>query len=82
MKQARFTLIGAATIAAMSFGVAADTEFKFGGYVKADVMFSDYSNGAPGSGSLSRQFYVPGTIYGDARQWETSCRLPGKRITV
>ncbi|MCL1144849.1 DcaP family trimeric outer membrane transporter [Shewanella sp. 10N.261.52.F9] len=66
MKQARFTLIGAATIAAMSFGVAADTEFKFGGYVKADVMFSDYSNGAPGSGSLSRQFYVPGTIYGDA----------------
>ncbi|MGS0680191.1 DcaP family trimeric outer membrane transporter [Shewanella sp. 125m-7] len=65
MKQAKLTLIGAATIAAMSFGVQADTEFKFGGYVKADVMFSDYSNGAPGSGSLSRQFYVPGTIYGD-----------------
>jgi hypothetical protein len=27
-------------------------------------MFSDYGNGAPDSGSLSRQFYVPGTIYG------------------
>ncbi|MBW3139387.1 DcaP family trimeric outer membrane transporter [Ferrimonas balearica] len=43
----------------------ADTEFKFGGYVKADVMVSDYSNGAPGDSNLSRQFYVPGTIYGD-----------------
>ncbi|ADN76487.1 porin [Ferrimonas balearica DSM 9799] len=43
----------------------ADTEFKFGGYVKADVMVSDYSNGAPSDSNLSRQFYVPGTIYGD-----------------
>ncbi|WP_315900122.1 DcaP family trimeric outer membrane transporter [Ferrimonas balearica] len=43
----------------------ADTEFKFGGYVKADLMVSDYSNGAPGDSNLSRQFYVPGTIYGD-----------------
>ncbi|GIU19087.1 DcaP family trimeric outer membrane transporter [Shewanella sp. MBTL60-007] len=43
---------------------ASDTTFKFGGYVKADVMFSDYSNGAPDSGHISRQFYVPGTIYG------------------
>ncbi|MCL1140850.1 DcaP family trimeric outer membrane transporter [Shewanella pneumatophori] len=66
MKQAKLTLIGAATITAMSFGAQADTDFQFGGYVKADVMFSDYSNGAPDSGSLSRQFYVPGTIYGDA----------------
>ncbi|MCK8045397.1 DcaP family trimeric outer membrane transporter [Shewanella sp. 1CM18E] len=66
MKQAKLTLIGAATITAMSLGAQADTDFQFGGYVKADVMFSDYSNGAPDSGSLSRQFYVPGTIYGDA----------------
>ncbi|WP_025822194.1 DcaP family trimeric outer membrane transporter [Shewanella marina] len=41
-----------------------NTKFDFGGYIKADIMFSDYSNGAPDSGSLSRQFYVPGTIYG------------------
>lgn len=66
MKQTKLTVLAAATIAAMSFSVQADTEFKFGGYVKADVMFSEYSNGAPDSGSLSRQFYVPGTIYGDA----------------
>ncbi|MDR8524227.1 DcaP family trimeric outer membrane transporter [Shewanella fidelis] len=66
MKQAKLTLIGAAIATTISVGAQADTDFQFGGYVKADVMFSDYSNGAPGSGSLSRQFYVPGTIYGDA----------------
>lgn len=65
MKQAKLSLISAATLLALSStAVAGDTEFKFGGYVKADVMFSDYSNGAPDSGNLSRQFYVPGTIYG------------------
>ncbi|GLS84369.1 DcaP family trimeric outer membrane transporter [Paraferrimonas haliotis] len=41
-----------------------DTKFTFGGYVKADLMFSNYGNGAPDSGNLSRNFYVPGTIYG------------------
>lgn len=66
MKQAKLTLIGAAIATTISVSAQADTDFQFGGYVKADVMFSDYSNGAPGSGSLSRQFYVPGTIYGDA----------------
>ncbi|WP_425557045.1 DcaP family trimeric outer membrane transporter [Ferrimonas gelatinilytica] len=40
----------------------ADTEFKFGGYVKADMIVSHYDNGAPGDLDLSRQFYVPGTI--------------------
>ncbi len=49
----------------------ADTEFKFGGYVKADLMVSDYSNGAPGDSALSRQFYVPGTIYGDSNRAST-----------
>ncbi len=44
---------------------ASDTTINFGGYVKTDVMFSDYSNGAPESGHISRQFYVPGTIYGN-----------------
>lgn len=44
-----------------------DTDVTFGGYIKADVMFSDYSNGAPDSGQISRQFYIPGTIYGDAK---------------
>ncbi|MCG9711617.1 porin [Shewanella insulae] len=65
MKNAKVSLLAAATLLALGSSAAmADTEFKFGGYVKADVMFSDYSNGAPDSGNLSRQFYVPGTIYG------------------
>ncbi len=65
MRQARVSLVAMATMLAVSSGAqAGDTDFKFGGYVKTDVMFSDYSNGAPDSGNLSRQFYVPGTIYG------------------
>ncbi|QDF75734.1 MULTISPECIES: DcaP family trimeric outer membrane transporter [Shewanella] len=65
MKHAKMSVAAAATILALGSSAAmAETEFKFGGYVKADVMFSDYSNGAPDSGNLSRQFYVPGTIYG------------------
>ena len=64
MKQAKLSIIAMVTMLAAGSVAAGDTEFKFGGYVKADVMFSDYSNGAPDSGSLSRQFYVPGTIYG------------------
>ena len=64
----KLSLIGTAVVVALSAPCmnvqAGDTEFKFGGYVKTDVMFSDYSNGAPGSGYISRQFYVPGTIYG------------------
>ncbi|WOT06499.1 DcaP family trimeric outer membrane transporter [Shewanella youngdeokensis] len=66
MKQVKLSVLSAAVLATMSVNVQADTDFKFGGYVKTDVMFSDYSNGAPDSGALSRQFYVPGTIYGDA----------------
>lgn len=65
MKHVKMSVATAATILALGSSAAmAETEFKFGGYVKADVMFSDYSNGAPDSGNLSRQFYVPGTIYG------------------
>ena len=64
----RLSVIGTAVVIALSAPCAnvqaEDAEFKFGGYVKTDVMFSDYSNGAPDSGGISRQFYVPGTIYG------------------
>lgn len=71
MRNTRFSLVAMATMLAVSAGAnAGDTEFKFGGYVKTDVMFSDYSNGAPDSGNLSRQFYVPGTIYGDPSNGE------------
>ena len=71
MKHTKMSLAAAATLLALGSSAAiAETEFKFGGYVKADVMFSDYSNGAPDSGNLSRQFYVPGTIYGKAGNGE------------
>ncbi len=49
-------------MATVSSAALADTEFKFGGYVKADMMVSDYNNGAPADSDLSRQFYVPGTL--------------------
>ncbi len=65
MKQLKGSIIATATLFAIGSSVAsAATDFDFGGYIKTDVMFSDYSNGAPESGNLSRQFYVPGTIYG------------------
>ncbi|QYK00165.1 DcaP family trimeric outer membrane transporter [Shewanella psychrotolerans] len=71
MTKLKLSLTAVATMLAMSSTIAvAETEFKFGGYVKADVMFSDYSNGAPDSGNLSRQFYVPGTIYGTSDNGE------------
>jgi len=34
--------------------------YKFGGFVKTDVMFSDYSSGS--SSGAGRDFYIPGTI--------------------
>ncbi|WP_144214043.1 DcaP family trimeric outer membrane transporter [Shewanella donghaensis] len=64
MKQTKVSLVIGCSLLALSNVSYADTEMKFGGYVKADVMFSSYGNGAPDSGNLSRQFYVPGTIYG------------------
>ncbi|WP_227006646.1 DcaP family trimeric outer membrane transporter [Shewanella donghaensis] len=63
------SLIGVLVASALSVtganaSVIENTDVHFGGYIKVDTMFSDYSNGAPDSGSISRQFYVPGTIYG------------------
>ncbi|MDO6638530.1 DcaP family trimeric outer membrane transporter [Shewanella sp. 5_MG-2023] len=66
MKQTQISLAIGCSLLLLSSTSYADTEMEFGGYVKADVMFSSYSNGAPDSGNLSRQFYVPGTIYGEA----------------
>jgi hypothetical protein len=36
--------------------------FKFGGYVKTDVIFSSYGNGSVASASVGRDFYIPGTV--------------------
>lgn len=40
----------------------ASSSYKFGGYVKLDGMFSDYSGGDLAPGSAGTQFYIPGTI--------------------
>jgi len=39
-----------------------DTEFTYGGYIKLDAMWSDYSAGAPAGTSVGRDFYVPSTL--------------------
>lgn len=55
----------ATALLAMGTSVAmaeASTTYAFGGYVKFDAMFSDYSGGTPASGNLLRQFYVPSTV--------------------
>ncbi|MCL1051371.1 DcaP family trimeric outer membrane transporter [Shewanella abyssi] len=71
----RLSIIGILVVSALSVpcvnaSVLESTEVQFGGYIKVDAMLSDYSNGAPGSGAISRQFYVPGAIYGTAGNGE------------
>lgn len=41
---------------------ATNSSYKFGGYIKLDGMFSDYSGGDLAPASLGTQFYVPATI--------------------
>src|SRR5690606_37683395 len=41
---------------------AANTEFTYGGFIKFDAMYSQYSDGDLGAGSVGRDFYVPATI--------------------
>jgi len=36
--------------------------YKFGGYVKFDAMYSDYSSGAVAGTSAGREFYIPATV--------------------
>jgi len=36
--------------------------YKFGGYVKLDAMYSDFSGGSVASGNIGRDFYIPGTV--------------------
>ena len=59
------SLTAAAVLSALSTGAHAaklgDTNVSYGGYVKLDAMWSDYSDGVPAGGSIGRDFYVPGT---------------------
>lgn len=50
------SLSAGATAAAATIG---DTTFKVSGYIKADAIFSNYSDGSLSSGSIGRDFYIP-----------------------
>mmetsp|Transcript_69132 Transcript_69132/g.218698 ORF Transcript_69132/g.218698 Transcript_69132/m.218698 type:complete len:394 (-) Transcript_69132:36-1217(-) len=51
-------------ISSVSMNAQADmlagTDVKFSGYIKADAMFSSYSDGTLGTQSIGRDFYLPG----------------------
>lgn len=50
-------LLGSVSVA--SADMLAGTDVKFSGYIKADAMFSDYSEGTLASGNIGRDFYIP-----------------------
>ncbi len=41
---------------------AGEHNFKFGGYVKSDLIYSDFSGGPVPGSSAGRDFYIPGTV--------------------
>lgn len=59
VKDAKTPEVGATKLQS---GMGAGTTVTFGGYVKADAFFSDYSDGDLAAGSAGRDFYIPGTI--------------------
>jgi len=55
-------LLSLSGVCAVNNAVAAtfgDTEVKFSGYIKADALYSNYSDGSLGSGNIGRDFYLP-----------------------
>ncbi|MCC2616356.1 porin [Aestuariibacter halophilus] len=55
-------LTGLCTLSGAQANVLDKTNVKFSGYVKADAMFSSYSDGTLGSGNIGRDFYLPSLI--------------------
>lgn len=64
----------------------ADTQFQFSGYIKADAIVSDYSDGALPSGSVGRDFYVPSLTpvggFDEGAQFDAHIRQSRFRITT
>lgn len=60
----------------------AKTNYSFGGYVKADAMFSDYGAGDLAPGSAGTQFYIPATIPvgGDGEGYDADFQARESRI--
>ncbi|RUO29865.1 porin [Aliidiomarina sedimenti] len=52
-------LLSLATLG-VSTSAAADTDYRVGGYIKLDVMTSHFDDGTLPSGSIGRDFYIPG----------------------
>ncbi|MFY8134599.1 MAG: hypothetical protein ACOVKS_06325, partial [Aquimonas sp.] len=43
-------------------GANPGTRFSYGGFIKVNSTYTDYSDGNPPAGSLARDFYLPGAI--------------------
>lgn len=55
--------------------------YRFGGYVKLDTIFSDYSGGSVASGNIGRDFYIAGTVpVGDSGESYTDMHAKESRI--
>ncbi|QYK07011.1 DcaP family trimeric outer membrane transporter [Shewanella zhangzhouensis] len=74
MKTTSKSTIALALLVCNTLGVSAatlndlkDTEVTIGGYLKADLMFSNFSEGAPANNSPGRHFVAPGAFYGSDR---------------
>ncbi|MGM0482167.1 MAG: DcaP family trimeric outer membrane transporter [Pseudomonadota bacterium] len=80
------TAASAAVLSIISMSAqAADTKFDFGGYVKLDLMVSDYTDGnAPASGSIGRQMYIPSItpVGGDGDDLTTDFQARQSRFFV
>ncbi|MBM95007.1 MAG: porin [Oceanospirillaceae bacterium] len=59
MRKTSMILLAAALPMAVQ---AANTEFKFGGYVKYDAMMTKYSDAELGAGSATSVFYIPAAV--------------------
>lgn len=63
-----------------------NTQMSFSGYIKADAMFSNYSDGTIASGSVGRDFYIPSlTPVGgndEGSQFDAHIRQTRFRITT
>lgn len=61
LKTLTATAVLCALTATAQAATIGDTDVTYGGYVKLDAMWSDYSDGVPAGGSIGRDFYIPGT---------------------
>ena len=58
----RYVLLALFLFSGLFVQVRAETAFKLGGYVKADMIVSDYQDGDVAAGGALRDFYLPGLI--------------------